>query len=178
MLKNIVKCKDMNNLSKKYLFLAFFLCLSFTITGCGGGDNVKPDSKHVSSKKYSKKHKGLKIYKTAKTMLGKEYCFGGKSPKTGFDCSGLAWWSHKTHKITIPRSSKAQFHNGRKIKKSRLQPGDLVFFETYKPGPSHVGIYNGNGHFIHSPNSKDKVKITKMKNSYYKARYLGARRYW
>ena len=121
---------------------------------------------------------GLKILKVAKSQIGKKYCFGGISPKTGFDCSGLAWWSHKKNGINIPRQSSDQYRTGEKVSRKNLMPGDLLYFETYKKGASHVGVYDGKGGFIHSPNSNKKVQRTSLKNSYYKKRYLGARRYW
>lgn len=121
---------------------------------------------------------GYKILKTAKSQIGKKYCFGGISPKDGFDCSGLAWWSHKKNNINIPRMSSDQYRRGIKVSRKNLMPGDLLYFETYKKGASHVGIYDGKGGFIHSPNSKKSVQRTSLSNSYYKKRYLGARRYW
>lgn len=110
--------------------------------------------------------------------MGKKYCFGGRSPKTGFDCSGLAWWSHKQNGITIPRESFAQYRAGKKISRKKLMPGDLLYFQTYKKGASHVGIYDGKDGFVHAPNSRKKVQREKLSNSYYKKRYLGARRFW
>jgi len=121
---------------------------------------------------------GASILKAAKSQIGKKYRFGGISPKTGFDCSGFAWWSHKKNGINIPRQSWNQYRVGKKVSRNNLMPGDLLYFETYKKGASHVGVYDGKGGFIHSPNSKKKVQRTSLKNSYYKKRYLGARRYW
>lgn len=121
---------------------------------------------------------GKKILNTARSQIGKKYCFGGKSPKTGFDCSGLAWWSHKVNGINIPRQSWDQYPRGKKISRKDLKEGDLLYFETYKKGASHVGIYDGKGGFIHSPSSGKKVRRTSLKDSYYKKRYLGARRFW
>jgi len=121
---------------------------------------------------------GASILKAAKSQIGKRYCFGGISAKTGFDCSGLAWWSHKQNGINIPRQSWDQYKGGKKISRNNLMAGDLLYFETYKKGASHVGVYDGKGGFIHSPNSNKRVQRTSLKNSYYKKRYLGARRYW
>ena len=74
--------------------------------------------------------------------------------------------------------SSDQYRSGKKVSRSKLMAGDLLYFETYKKGASHVGVYDGKGGFIHSPNSKKRVQRTSLKNSYYKKRYLGARRYW
>lgn len=121
---------------------------------------------------------GKKIFKSARSQIGKKYCFGGRSPQKGFDCSGLAWWSHKINGLDIPRQSWDQFREGKKVSRKNLKKGDLVYFETYKKGASHVGVYDGKGGFIHSPSTGKKVQQTKLSNSYYKKRYLGARRFW
>ncbi len=150
--------------------LCMCLCMiTFLVAGCSSAPKYKARGGSGS---------GKKILKAAKSQVGKRYRFGGRSPKTGFDCSGLAWWSHKVNGLNIPRESADQYYSGRKVSRKRLRPGDLVFFQTYKRGPSHVGIYNGKGEFVHSPNSKKRVQITRLSNSYYKKRYLGARRYW
>ena len=153
--------------SARLLLLA--ISISLITWGCAGA----PRGERKSSPKA-----GLKILKTARSQMGKKYCFGGISPKTGFDCSGLAWWSHKKNGINIPRMSSDQYRSGKKVSRSKLMAGDLLYFETYKKGASHVGVYDGKGGFIHSPNSNKKVQRTSLKNSYYKKRYLGARRYW
>jgi len=121
---------------------------------------------------------GTPIAKTALSQIGKPYRFGGNSPKTGFDCSGLVWWSHRRHRIAVPRTSKMQFRGGRKVKTRKLHPGDLVFFSTYKRGASHVGVFTGKGRFVHAPSSGKKVRQSRINESYWKKRYLGARRYW
>ena len=157
---------------KKYTFLPhiiLFICLISFFAACAGTPKGSAPSGPGT---------GKKILKTARSQLGKKYCFGGKSPKTGFDCSGLAWWSHKVNGINIPRQSWDQFRYGKKISRKKLKPGDLLYFETYKKGASHVGVYDGKGGFIHSPSTGKKVQRTPLKNSYYKKRYLGARRFW
>ena len=121
---------------------------------------------------------GKFILKSATSQLGIRYKFGGTSPKIGFDCSGLSWYSHKKNGINIPRIASDQFNSGKHISQKDLLPGDLVFFETYRPGASHVGIYSGDGNFIHSLNRNKNIAIQRLSNNYYKKRYLGARRYW
>ncbi|MDT8318187.1 MAG: C40 family peptidase [bacterium] len=155
--------------ARQLKILIFALSVSLVTHGCAGAP--RGDRK-------SSPEKGLKILKTAKSQIGKKYCFGGISPKTGFDCSGLAWWSHRKNGINIPRQSWDQYKEGKKISRNNLMAGDLLYFETYKKGASHVGVYDGKGGFIHSPNSNKKVQRTSLKNSYYKKRYLGARRFW
>ena len=126
----------------------------------------------------SKTTTGKSIAQTARTQLNASYTFGGNSPKQGFDCSGLAWWSHEKNAIAIPRQSYRQFKSGRRVSPQRLAAGDLVFFTTYKRGPSHVGIYLGGGRFIHAPGTGKRVRISELSNRYWKTRYLGARRYF
>jgi len=83
----------------------------------------------------------------------------------------------KKFNVSLPRTASGQFSSGTKVEKDDLQAGDLVFFTTYKKGPSHVGIYIGGNKFIHASSGVDKVTITDLDSNYYKRRYLGARRY-
>ena len=157
----------------KTKYIQLFICalsISIFTWGCASAPNA--GARRSSSKV------GLSILITAKTQIGNKYRFGGTSPKTGFDCSGFAWWSHKKNGINIPRMSSDQYRSGKGISIKNLMPGDLLYFETYKKGASHVGIYDGKGGFLHSPNSKRRVQRTRLTNTYYKKRYLGARRYW
>ena len=119
---------------------------------------------------------GEQIVAKAKTCLGVRYVWGGQSMK-GFDCSGLVYYVLKSVDYSPSRSSSEQYKMGSYVSKSKLQPGDLVFFAgTYKSGISHVGIYIGDGQFIHAPQSGDVVKISDLNSSYYKSHYYGARR--
>jgi cell wall-associated NlpC family hydrolase len=113
------------------------------------------------------------IVKNAMSLQGVPYVFGGNTRK-GFDCSGYTQYVFKGSGINLPRTSYAQFEVGTAVKKDQLQPGDLVFFTTYAAGPSHVGVYIGGGQFVHASNSG--VRTTSMSDSYYSARYVGARR--
>ncbi|MCP4405121.1 MAG: C40 family peptidase [bacterium] len=115
------------------------------------------------------------IISTAEQFLGKVYIWGGTTPR-GFDCSGLIYFVYKLNGIELPRVSWLQYRNtfGKKIKKNFLIQGDLVFFETYKPGPSHVGIYIGNNKFIHASPKKG-VSISNLDDPYFKRRYIGAK---
>lgn len=117
---------------------------------------------------------GQQIVETAKKYLGVPYVYGGTSP-SGFDCSGLVYYVLKSHGITVSRSSAAMYKCGTPISKSQLQPGDLVFFQgTSSSGISHVGIYAGNGQFIHSPNRGKVVSFADLNSAYYTEHYYGA----
>lgn len=118
----------------------------------------------------------LTIAEHALSLLGTPYVFGGTTLK-GFDCSGFTQYIFAWSGISLPRTSYAQFDSGSAINQNELQPGDLVFFETYSKGASHVGIYIGGGNFIHADNPRVGVTITSLSNSFYSAHYLGARRY-
>ena len=114
------------------------------------------------------------IIATAKQYIGVPYVWGGSTP-SGFDCSGYVKYVFGKHGITLPRTSAQQYNVGKWVSKSNLQPGDLVFYNTSGSGVSHLGIYIGNGQFIHASSSKG-VMISEMSNSYWSARYYGARR--
>ena len=117
----------------------------------------------------------------AKTLLGIKYVYGGETEK-GFDCSGFVKYVYNHFGISIERTSSSQAKGGRKVKKSELKPGDLVFFDTVDDGVlndiSHVGIYIGDGNFIHaSTYLKKKITIESLDSSYYSKRYMTARDY-
>jgi cell wall-associated NlpC family hydrolase len=112
------------------------------------------------------------LTRNAMRFIGTPYVFGGTS-KSGFDCSGYVQHVFAMMGIRVPRTADAQFYAAHKIKNG-ARPGDLVFFQTYAPGPSHVGIYLGSGKFVHS--SSHGVRISRLANSYWAARFLGAKR--
>ena len=115
-----------------------------------------------------------KIVATAKQYIGVPYVWGGTTP-SGFDCSGLVQYVFKKHGILLLRTTSQQYGQGKSVAKANLKLGDLVFFNTSGSGVSHVGIYIGNDRFIHASSSNG-VMISSMSNSYWSARYLGARR--
>jgi len=115
-----------------------------------------------------------KITATALKLVGVPYKWGGITTK-GFDCSGLVWYVFDKNKITLPRTADVQYKKGKTVTIGNLQKGDLVFFTTYEPGASHVGIYLEKGKFIHASSSKG-VMVSNLSDSYWKPRYLGARR--
>lgn len=113
----------------------------------------------------------------ALSLTGTPYKYGGTTPDTGFDCSGFVGhvFKEKLGKA-LPRSSEDISRLGVAQKSSLLKPGDLVFYNTLNKTFSHVGIYLGNGQFVHSPSKGKSVGIVNMNEPYWKKRYNGARR--
>ncbi|RXI97833.1 peptidase [Anaerobacillus alkaliphilus] len=112
------------------------------------------------------------IIEYAKKFIGTPYRWGGTTPN-GFDCSGFLMYVYKKQGITIPRTVADIWSYGKPV--NTLQVGDLVFFQTYRKGPSHAGIYLGNKKFLHAGSSSG-VTISDMTMTYWSSRYLGARR--
>jgi hypothetical protein len=108
----------------------------------------------------------------AEQYLGIRYLWGGASPATGFDCSGLAMFVYRQLGISLTHFTGAQWNEGLLVAPSDLQPGDLVFFDPGPLGPMHEGMYIGGGQFIQAPHTGDVVKISDLAG--YASRYVGA----
>lgn len=125
-----------------------------------------------------------KAQKTAMSKLmnqiGKPYRWGGTSPSTGFDCSGLVYYAYKDLvKFRIPRTANEMYHlrDASPVNVAELESGDLVFFRTQGRGTAdHVGVYVGNGKFIQSPRSGQDIQVTSLSEDYWQRHYVGARR--
>ena len=119
---------------------------------------------------------GQAIVDKAKQYLGVRYVYGGASP-SGFDCSGLVYYVLTSLGYSSYRTPADQYRQGTYVSKDNLEPGDIVFFHgTYASGISHVGIYAGNGQFIHAPNSRSVVSYADLTSGYWANHYYGARR--
>ena len=122
-------------------------------------------------------NKASELVVTALGFLGVPYKRGGNSVETGFDCSGFVRAMYEqTVGMILPRKAEQQAAATQQIEKSELQPGDLVFFNTLRRTFSHVGIYVGEGKFIHSPKPGAEVRVEDMQKSYWHSRFDGARR--
>jgi cell wall-associated NlpC family hydrolase len=142
-------------------FLLLFIlpsCVSLKTSGPGGGTREL-------------------VVRAAKNQLDKFYAYGKQDSYEGFDCSGLAQYAYNEAGIKIPRTVKQQFEQCQKVDKGALKPGDLVFFTTYAPGATHVGIFIGDGKFIHSPTTGKKVDISGLDNTYWSKAFYGAGTY-
>lgn len=109
--------------------------------------------------------------------LGIRYRFGGTSPETGLDCSGLVQNVFRNALgLNLPRTAREMARLGDKVGMDDLKPGDLVFFNTMRRAFSHVGIYMGDGRFLHAPSRGGRVRIDEMDEAYWLKRFNGARR--
>lgn len=112
----------------------------------------------------------------ALSWIGVKYRFGGQDEKKGFDCAGLVRRAFSSV-VDLPRTAASQFQEGFVVSRNELQPGDLVFFRnTYKRGISHVGIYVGDGRFVHAASSRRAVVVDRLDATYYSSRFAGGRR--
>lgn len=120
-----------------------------------------------------------KLLADANNYKGVKYVWGAESPKTGFDCSGFVYYMFNKFGVDITRTSAADMYKkGTSVSKSKLMPGDLVFFSTSTKGKvSHVGFYVGNNKFISATGSKG-IAINPIDSGYWGSRYIGAKRYY
>jgi cell wall-associated NlpC family hydrolase len=135
-------------------------------------------AKHTQKQKPKRKrriHKvtlGERAVKIALKAVGVPYRWGGTSPASGFDCSGLVRWAYGRVGISLPHSSYALYGRGRGVPRSRMKPGDLVFFS----GLGHVGLYVGHGRMVHAPHSGSRVQVVALGGPSYGGTLVGARR--
>ncbi len=109
-------------------------------------------------------------------MLGRPYRYGGAAPASGFDCSGLVYYSFRQAGVTLPHSTDQQRSISRPIRASDLRRGDLLFFDLEGKKNSHVGIYLGNGRFVHAPSTGKTVRRDRLDSPYWRKHFSEARR--
>ena len=113
----------------------------------------------------------------ALSYIGVPYRYGGSSPETGFDCSGLVQYLYsRVAGVVLPRTTEALSEIGAPIAPGELETGDLVFFDTLRKAYSHVGIYLGDQRFIHAPATGGQVELVDLRTRYWQTRFSGARR--
>ncbi|NCP41073.1 MAG: C40 family peptidase [Rhodoferax sp.] len=168
------------------LSLSFFSLLTAGFAHAAPGPEADPLNAFMAEKglvsqiqrveeRATQKASELVVY--AMGFLGVPYKLGGNSVETGFDCSGFVKAIYQqTVGLILPRKADEQALATQTIERSDLQPGDLVFFNTLHRAFSHVGIYVGDGKFVHSPKAGAEVRIESMNVSYWKRRFDGARR--
>ena len=117
------------------------------------------------------------VLKRAMALLGTPYRWGGNSPDGGFDCSGLVGYVFRTALgIELPRVSRDMAHNGEEVARGALTAGDLVFFSRRGKRVDHVGIYMGNGQFVHAPRTGKDVMVSELDTGYWSGKFLQGRR--
>lgn len=115
---------------------------------------------------------GERAAQIAVKAVGVPYRWGGESPSSGFDCSGLIRWAYEHVGIDLPHNSYALYGEGRRVSVAKLEPGDLLFFE----GLGHVGLYLGRGRMVHAPQTGRNVEVIHLTATNYGSRLIGARR--
>lgn len=142
------------------------------VTACGTARLAPPpDTPEIAAKRDN-------IIFFSLGLIDTGYRFGGKNPEAGLDCSGMvSYVFREAADLRVSGSAADIAKRGREIDKRDLRPGDLVFFNTLGRSFSHVGIYIGNGKFIHAPSSRGKVRIERMDNRYFAQRFEMARTY-
>ncbi len=121
--------------------------------------------------------KGAEIFNIAQSYLGVPYRYGGQDP-SGFDCSGLVQFAHLNAGINVPRTAAAQYSAAQSVSHSELKPGDVIFFRLSWRKISHVGIYAGQGRFIHAPTSGKSVSFSDLNSPYWQKRMVKAGRFY
>ncbi len=140
---------------------------------------VQPEDYAIARRKqYGSSYFREALVKTARDFIGVPYLWGGTSSDTGFDCSGLTMTIYQLNGLNLPRHSGHQFEAGNPVDKDQLQKGDLIFFATKGKGKvSHVGIYIGDGQFIHAPSRGKNIRIDSLSGNFFAKRFAGGRTY-
>jgi cell wall-associated NlpC family hydrolase len=155
-----------------------FACAASSSPVAGGLQDAAPatdrptPTRHPSKRVIRKPTLGNRAATIALKAVGVPYRWGGASPTSGFDCSGLVYWAYGKLGVELPHSSYALYGLGRRVARSRLKAGDLLFFS----GLGHMGLYIGRGRMVHAPSSGRRVEIVKLAGSHYGRRLVGARR--
>jgi cell wall-associated NlpC family hydrolase len=160
--------------------LAVALTMAFALPSAVGAQSAPPQNALARSAKDAAAvawngAQDVAIY--ALGLIGVDYRYGGETPESGVDCSGLVRYVfQQVTGVTLPRTSKELSRLGNKVASADLVPGDLVFFNTRRLPFSHVGIYLGDNRFIHAPSTGSEVEISRLSETYWQKHFNGARR--
>lgn len=154
-----------------------FAAALMTTSLAWSADALPQEHDQPASRLHTLTDRASELAMRAMGMLGIHYKYGGNTPESGLDCSGLVHLIFKeAWGKDVPRTAKELSRSGEHVDKADLKPGDLVFYNTLKRSFSHVGIYLGDHKFIHAPSSGGEVRIESMDIGYWKKRFNGARR--
>lgn len=162
--------------------LAIF-ATAFVVGGCASSIRVpqQPGGPHerarVTLPAEAEPTPGEKVVSIAASYIGTPYRYGGDSPQGGFDCSGLVFYSFEQMGLKVPRTAAEQRKAAERVKRSHLEPGDLVFFRNSRGRVDHVGIYSGDGKFIHAPKTGSVVSYAYLDEPYYQDHFVSAGRF-
>ena len=175
-----VSCNDTTGyVAQQYVTMGDSLPADTTTDDGAADDNSANDSTADDSSSVPSSGSGSSAVSIAYQYLGVPYVYGGASP-SGFDCSGFTMYVYSQLGISLPHGATPQLNYGASVSRSDLQPGDLVFFSDYGYAASHVGIYVGDGQFIHASSSSSNgycVCVSSLTSGYYDSHYAGARRF-
>jgi cell wall-associated NlpC family hydrolase len=153
-------------------FLSSILLALILIVGCSSGPARRPELLAPETTASKADSVGVRAAALAARYVGVPYRLGGGSPE-GFDCSGLVWFVYHQLGVTVPRTAALQHQAARPIPGDQLKPGDLVFFYT---SVDHVGIYVGNGEFVHAPATGKTVTRARLNSPYFILGFAGGGR--
>ncbi len=153
---------------------ALALAAAFAVVGPAAGAKAeeRPYPDQVDRMAAPTPSVGERAARIALGAVGIPYHWGGESPASGFDCSGLVRWAYGRLGVELPHSSYALYGEGRRVSQARMKPGDVLFFE----GLGHVGLYLGRGRMVHAPQTGSLVEVVRLGGSNYGRRLIGARR--
>ncbi len=157
-LNNDLSFLNMNNIYaiKTWLIWSSLTLALLSVAGCSS-----------SPKSSSSASTAMAAVEHARAQIGVKYRYGGASPRSGFDCSGLVYYSYKQAGKRLPRSTNGLYEASTKVTKNSLRPGDLVFFHINRNKISHVGIYLGQNKFVHAPSKGKQVEIASLRSRYW-----------
>jgi peptidoglycan DL-endopeptidase CwlO len=164
----------MSTLSRSRLF-PFVLAAAvagIAASPVAAADDMRPPYDRPADARPPAPTRAERAVKVALDAVGTPYRWGGESPATGFDCSGLVRWAYGRVGLDLPHNSYALYSEGRRVSESGMEAGDILFFE----GLGHVGLYIGRGRMVHAPQSGRNVEVVRLATTNYGPRLIGARR--